>query len=267
MTKSIAVLGCGWLGLPLAQHFLKQGFRVKGSTTSEEKLPLLERSGIPSYLIQLFETEIKGDIRAFLTDVDILVINVPPRLRNGKGQNYVKKMRLLLQAIDASTVKNVIFVSSTSVYGAAEGEVTEKTRPKPVTESGRQLLVSEKLFGKNHKFQTTVVRFGGLIGPKRHPVTMLSKKSSLTNGHHPVNLIHLNDCVRILYKIIAEDWWDEILNAVHPEHPTKEEYYIDEAKKRGIPLPVYKGDNSRKGKIIRSETLINVKGFTFTTTL
>ncbi len=33
-----SILGCGWLGKPLAVSLLDEGFNVKGSTTSEEKL-------------------------------------------------------------------------------------------------------------------------------------------------------------------------------------------------------------------------------------
>ena len=32
--KSVAIVGLGWLGLPLAQHLKKLGWRVKGSKQS-----------------------------------------------------------------------------------------------------------------------------------------------------------------------------------------------------------------------------------------
>ena len=40
--KRVSVLGCGWLGKPLAISLLDEGYSVKGSTTSEDKLELLE---------------------------------------------------------------------------------------------------------------------------------------------------------------------------------------------------------------------------------
>jgi 3-hydroxyisobutyrate dehydrogenase-like beta-hydroxyacid dehydrogenase len=49
----ISILGCGWLGLPLAKALLENGFAVKGSTTSQEKLSVLENSGIQPFLIAL----------------------------------------------------------------------------------------------------------------------------------------------------------------------------------------------------------------------
>ena len=45
MTK-ISILGCGWLGFPLAKALLSKGLSVKGSTTSSEKLATLEKAGI-----------------------------------------------------------------------------------------------------------------------------------------------------------------------------------------------------------------------------
>ena len=95
MSDTIAILGCGWLGLPLAKSLLNDGCQVHGSTTSEEKLTDLQTAGIHPFLLSLSENEIKGDVEGFLWDIDVLVINVPPKLRGGKAENYVKKMQLL----------------------------------------------------------------------------------------------------------------------------------------------------------------------------
>ena len=40
--RNVGILGCGWLGTPLATSFLDVGFKVKGSTTSVEKIDTLE---------------------------------------------------------------------------------------------------------------------------------------------------------------------------------------------------------------------------------
>lgn len=268
MSKIIGVIGCGWLGLPLAISFVKEEYTVHGSTTSEEKVAYLAKEGITPFLISLAEDEIKGNITGFLQNLDALVINVPPKLR-GKGpkENYVKKMHLLHQEIKQANIDKVIFVSSTSVYGDIDGEVTENTIPEPSTESGKQLLVSENIFAKDIDLQTTIIRFGGLIGPNRHPVTMLSKKQGLSNGNAPVNLIHLNDCIRIINAVFKNSWWNLVLNGVYPQHPTKQNYYSLEAKKRKIQMPDYKVNKHKKGKIIYSNVLISVKNFKFTTTL
>lgn len=267
MTKTITILGCGWLGLPLGQSLLADGYVIKGTTTSRDKLNRLRNLGILPYLISLSETKIEGDIHSCLADADVLIINIPPQLRGKRTENYVKKMELLHQALEHSPVQKVIFVSSTSVYGAIEGEVTEKTVPVPVTESGKQLLASEEIFRNDTRLKTTIIRFGGLIGPERHPVTFLSGKKNLQNGQEPINLIHRNDCIEIIRQIIQNNWWNEVFNGVYPSHPEKYEYYTSKAKEMQIQIPDYDMNSSKSGKIVHSYNLTNVKKYRFTTTL
>ncbi len=267
MNSNIAIIGSGWLGLPLAESLIEAGYRIHGSTTSKEKIKTLEDSGIIPFIISLSENGIEGNVLDFLKDIDIVIVNVPPKLRKSNSENYSEKMRWLHKAVREAFVQKVVFVSSTSVYGEVDGEVTEETKPRPNTESARQLLASENTFREDNGLRTTVIRFGGLIGQERHPINMLSGKKGLSGGNHPINLIHLDDCIRIIQSIIEKNWWNEIFNGVHPYHPKKKDYYILEAKKRGLQVPDYKEDNLEKSKIIDSNRLISVKNYTFTTTL
>ncbi|MFI8603511.1 NAD(P)H-binding protein [Cellulophaga baltica] len=267
MNKTIGILGCGWLGLPLAKSLLTSNYLVKGTTTSEAKLKHLTELGIEASKIVLSEKGIKGPIEGFLEKVETLIINVPPKLRGASKESYVAKMEHLVQKIEASAVKHIIFVSSTAVYGEIDSVVTEQTLPAPATESGIQLLASENIFKNHSSFKTTIIRFGGLLSEDRHPVTMLVKKEGLKNGEMPVNLIHRDDCIRIIEKVIDENWGAVIINGVYPEHPTKKEYYTEVALQRGLNVPDYEGNKTKKGKIISADYLLNVKKFKFLTSI
>lgn len=260
MTKHIGIIGCGWLGLPVAENLREAGHTISGTTTSEEKLALLTKKGIQPFKISISEDAIKGPISEFLASISVLVINIPPGLR-GKGpkESYVSKIKLLYTALKQSKVTKVVFVSSTSVYGAVEGTVTEQTLPKPNTESGKQLLKCEQLFQNDEQLETTVIRFGGLIGPNRHPVTMLFGKINLSGGSAPVNLIHLNDCVTIIKTIIEEELWNTLLNGVYPAHPTKEAYYTKAALARGLTPPHYRSEPNTSYKLINNCSLFLTK--------
>lgn len=267
MNKNVAILGCGWLGFPLAVHLINKGYTVNGSTTSKEKMIAMEAANIRPFYVKLSENGLDGNIIGLLENVTILVINVPPRLRSGSGENYVAKMNFLLQAINKSTINKVIFASSTSVYGNISGDVTENTVPRPSSASGRQLLESERLLNDQSNFNCTIIRFGGLIGADRHPVTMLSGRKNLKNGHHPVNLVQQKDCIQIIENIITHGWWNELFNAVYPHHPSKKEYYSEKAEELNIQKPEYETNKEEIGKTVHSERLENVKGYRFTTTL
>ena len=148
-------------------------------------------------------------------------------------------MQHLYDAIKNTALARIIFISSTSVYGDIDGLVTEDSPTRPNTESGRQLLAAENIFLNDGPLNTTIIRFGGLIGPSRHPVTHLAGKTELTNGNDPVNLIHLYDCIGIIKMVINGNWENKVINGVYPHHPTKEAYYTSEAIKRGLLPPSY----------------------------
>ena len=65
MKTTVGIMGCGWLGLPLAQVLMEKGFNVKGTTTSFEKLSVLTNIGIESYRLRLTDNGVEGDWDSF----------------------------------------------------------------------------------------------------------------------------------------------------------------------------------------------------------
>ena len=259
----ISILGCGWLGLPLAKSLLQNGFSIKGSTTSLEKISLLESEAITPFLVRLEEQQISASVADFLADSQILIINIPPKLRGGSTENFVAKITTLLPFIENSTVEKVLFVSSTSVYGEDNEFVTEASVLNPDTEGGRQLAIVENVLQKNSRFQTTILRFGGLISDERNPVRFLSGRENIENPDAPINLIHQDDCIGIIEKIIALNSWDETYNAVAPFHPTRQEYYTQKATELNLALPKFAALNTIVGKTILNNKVIEVLDYSF----
>ena len=95
--NKISILGCGWLGFPLAKSLHSKGYEVKGSTTSESKLDVLKNAGILPFQIQLEENQIIGNIEDFLKETDILVIDIPPGLRretsSSNEMSFINKVK------------------------------------------------------------------------------------------------------------------------------------------------------------------------------
>lgn len=259
----ISILGCGWLGLPLAKALLENGFSVKGSTTSNEKISILKNSGIQPHLITLSENETIGSLNDFLETSKILIIDVPPKLRGSSTENFVSKIKNVIPFIEKSSVENVLFISSTSVYGEDNLVVTEETELNPDTESGKQLAQAEQLLQSNPNFRTTILRFGGLIGEDRHPIKFLAGKTNLDNPNAPINLIHQDDCVGIIQKIIELNSWNETFNAVTPFHPSRKEYYTQKAVDLNLELPEFNVENSSFGKTISSSKIETILEYVF----
>ena len=272
--KKISILGCGWLGFPLAKSLLSKGHEIKGSTTSESKLEVLKNAGISPFQIQLEAHQIIGNIEDFLKETDVLVIDIPPGLRKAISptleMTFVNKVKILIPFIEKSGIQKVIFVSSTSVYGDGFPivEIREETKPNPDTESGKQLVIAETLLQSNSHFKTTVIRFGGLLGDDRHPIKFLAGRTNVENPDAPVNMIQREDCIGIIEEILKQvqhdNWeWNQTFNAVAPQHPTRKAYYHKKAEIFNLPLPTFAEDSESKGKIISSEKVETILGYSF----
>lgn len=264
----ISILGCGWLGLPLAKALLEKDFVVYGSTTSVEKLSILEKAGIHPFLIALSENKITGNLTDFLENSKILIIDIPPKLRVSNTENFVSKIKNCIPFIEKSTVENVIFISSTSVYGEDNLIVTEDTKLNPDTESGKQLVQVEQLLQSNTHFKTTIVRFGGLIGEDRNPIRHLAGRKNIENPNAPINLIHQEDCIGIITEIlqqIQKTGWkqSEIFNAVTPFHPSRKQYYTQKALELHLELPEFNIENTTIGKTIASSKVEDILQYSF----
>jgi nucleoside-diphosphate-sugar epimerase len=239
LSKSIGILGCGWLGLPLGEHLSSLGFRVKGSTTSEEKLNTLRSKSIEPFILQVTEEGIVGKFD-FFNSVDKLIIAMPPGLRSNPKRRFDVMMNHVKKACVKEGIKEVIFISSTSVYGNLHGIITEKSNTEPETNSGKQLLQCEKLLSDSIHFNTTILRMGGLIGADRHPVFQLSKKEFVTNPKGSINLIHLTDCINIIGSLINQIIVKNVYNCVTPYHPNRVKYYTQMAIKMDCNPPKFR---------------------------
>lgn len=257
---TVSILGCGWYGKALAKELLRRGIIIKGSTTSAEKLETLRETGIIPFVVQVHADQVNYDSNFFKCDV--LVISIPPGLKKGEGSAYLPKIGHIIRAILDNHIQKVIYISSTGVYGDHNKTVSEVDDPNPDTESGKILLEAENLFRSDNSFKTTIIRFGGLIGPGRHPGRFFAGKKDAPNGLAPVNMIHLDDCVGISSAIIEQDAFGHLFNACSPDHPVKKEFYKDAALKGGFEAPEFRHELAN-WKIVESAKLKPILNYTF----
>ena len=78
--KNISILGSGWLGLPLAEHFVLMGNHVKASTTSESRLPELSSIKVEPFIVDI--ERLSRNLQTFL-QANILIINIPSKNIDG----------------------------------------------------------------------------------------------------------------------------------------------------------------------------------------
>ncbi len=247
MKQSISILGVGWLGKPLAKKLIEKGYSIKGSTTSAENIKELENLKIEPYLINL--NTLDDNLVNFL-DSDILIIAIP-------FKDVVAFQKFSLE-VGKSSIKKVIFISSTSVYEATNLIISEKT-----LHTRTDLAIIEDFFRKSIHFDTTVVRFSGLIGYDRKPGNFFPEGKIIPNPNGFVNMIHQDDCVAIIVRIIEKEAWNETFNACADTHPKRRDFYTKAALDIGRSEPEFQLKDDKSFKIVSNQKLKVLLDYTF----
>jgi nucleoside-diphosphate-sugar epimerase len=263
MGTTVAVLGCGWLGLPLALALLAQGYRVLGTTTTPEQIPVLQAAGIEPHLMRLgadFTATDEARLTDFLRNTDVLVLNVPPRAAIAGG--YPQLLRPVHRAVAAARVKAVLFVSTTGVY-PEEPRLMREQDAISTRDAASDVLRTEGHFVPRYgQWSSTVVRLGGLIGPGRAPGRFLAGRRDLPQGDAPVNLLHLTDALGVLSTIIKDGIWGHTFNVCALSHPLRREFYPAAAQYLGLTPPTFLPQPGT-GKTIDSSLLRSVVPYQF----
>jgi nucleoside-diphosphate-sugar epimerase len=246
--KKISILGCGWLGLPVGIQLVNSGFLVSGSTTAPDKMKVLESKGITPFLVRIDPDLPIGNHDLFF-DCEVLVICISPKLKSGGAGGYLRQMKAIANASRNHAIKKILLISSTSVYPDLNRIVLEAD-----ADPHSSMVNAENILMDETEANVTVLRFGGLVGPARHPGKFLSGKE-VSGPENPVNIIHLEDCVAIIKRIITEEKWGLILNACADYHPAKKQFYERASANLGLPLPVFKNGVNSGFKIVSSEKL------------
>lgn len=259
--KSVSILGCGWLGLPLGEYLVEKGYKVKGSVTSREKFPLLEKAGIEPYEIRLVPQP-EGDSLTDFLDADVLVVCIPPRFRKYQiVTRHADQIKFIKEAVSKVPLDKVIYTSSTSVYPNENGVVNENSDLSHA-ENAKVVSLAEEQLRIDTPFDTTILRCGGLMGYDRMLIKYVQGKQ-IDNGDLPVNYVHRDDVIGIIEYVIKSKSFNTVLNAVSPEHPTRKELCEKQHKVYGFDMPIFiEGKNKPSHKVVSSQKL-TTRGYLF----
>ncbi len=251
----ISIMGCGWLGFPLAEKLVETGWTVKGSTTTKDKIQLMEQAGIIPFYITA-DPEPAGDRVDNFFQADILFWNIPPGVRGGEKDkvDFRNQTKSILEHVKKAGIKHVIFVSSTSVYPDKAQIMTEEDAGPASSLSGEALLEAESLLLSQKEFNTIILRLGGLFGAGRHPAYYLSGRKNVSKPEAPVNMVHLDDVIAACEKVLEALPEHQVYNIVSDNHPTRREFYTEACKELNLEAPEF--DNSKEtGKKISNEKI------------
>lgn len=164
---TILLAGCGDLGTEAGLRFAAAGYKVVGWRRSPSKLPP-EIEGVAADLSSPDLPPVPADTTAV-----VVAVAADSPTEAAYRAAYVDGTTHVLDALerDGVTPRRVLFVSSTAVYGDADGGwVDESTTAAPGGFSGRILLEAEYLLAdrlRGTSSEAVALRLGGIYGPGR----------------------------------------------------------------------------------------------------
>jgi nucleoside-diphosphate-sugar epimerase len=248
----VSILGTGWIGLALAESLRNNGKRVKCSASDGFKLKLLVDKGHEAFVYNPLEP-MSDEVRNIIQDSDILVITYPPAIFS----------RFLAQLDSKVIFPNTIYLSSTSVYPEKSGVYTEEMAENRISaHSGIDLLEIENQLKKAIDQKLTILRLAGLFGPGRSPGRFIDAANLLTKPDAPVNMVHREDVIRVIEKVITKGMFGRCFNVCAPIHPTRLDFYT-KAVWLDKKLNIRPAENTGIFRVISSEKLMHELNYSF----
>lgn len=242
MSQNVFLWGAGWLGLPLAKSISESGNNVSCITRSSEK-----KNFLISLSLNAITLDELVDEPEILKKCDVLIVTVPPVAEF----SFYESLSFFLKSLPYYC--HVIYTGSTGIYKNPEGLIDENSE----IDSIKGVFQIEDFLQKQIHQNLTILRLGGLIGPKRHPVHFLVKKPVNENPNQVVNLVQQIDVIKVvLYFINSKK--SGIFNVCSPEHPTRKEYYNLAAKAFGLRPISFENDEHQSGKIVDIKKLVEL---------
>ena len=241
----ILIAGCGYVGQAVADLVHAAGWTVEGWTHSAESAARLSAN---PYSVRGVDVSRRAQVAEHGGMFDPVIHCASSRRGDAETyrQVYLDGARNLLETFPGS---KLLFTSSTSVYAQSDGSwVTEESETKPVRETSRILLETEKLVLDQRGI---VARLAGIYGPRRS--ALLSKFLEGTAIIDPdndrfVNQAHRDDIASALFLLLDQQLpAGEIYNVVDDQPMLQNECYRWLAQRLNRPPPpIGKSKQQRK---------------------
>jgi nucleoside-diphosphate-sugar epimerase len=234
------IVGCGYVGLRLARRLTSQGVAVMGTTRTPARLAQIEAAGAVPALADAMDPATLRPLVAWRPHV---VFDTVRPHRTGADRYTVENTDNVVAALAEAPPEAVVYVSSTSVYGRREGELTDEDTPvAPSSPAGEARVAAEGAYldaWRDHGLPVRICRVPGIYGPGR---TLRERLESgayrrLDDESHWVSRIHVEDLAAGLIGAWRKGVPGGIYLLCDDQPVTGEEYAALTAGLLGLSLP------------------------------
>jgi nucleoside-diphosphate-sugar epimerase len=223
----------------VATQWLQAGHDVSALTRSLQRAVELRGLDVTPFVGDVLAPETLRQLRA----ADVLLMAVGAGSAD-KRAVYVDGLANVLAAT-AEKIRRIIYVSSVSVYGQADGSWVDESSPCEPTSAGGKICLEAESVLRDHSSvppDVFVLRLAGIYGPVRLLTRIEELRAGTPLGGEPdawLNLIHVDDAARAVVAC-SEPGRAGGTYVVCDDGPVKRrEYYTALARLVGAPAPQF----------------------------
>ncbi|MGY8769308.1 MAG: SDR family oxidoreductase [Pirellulales bacterium] len=242
MKKTRLIIGCGYLGLRVAQTWISAGDQVFALTRSKENGAKFQELGITPVIADVTNPQTLTDLPS--CDTVLFAVGFDRKSDHSIEAVYVQGLQNVINYLEVPP-QQFIYISSTGVYGDAGGAVVnEHTMCEPRRPGGKACLTAERFLLSHPQFQQSaiILRLAGIYGPGRIPRSrdLQNQVPIPTLGDGALNLIHVDDANEAVQLVTDAPVQSHIYNVSDGNSVSRREYYQHLAQLLNAPDPVFK---------------------------
>ncbi|MDZ7631751.1 MAG: NAD(P)-binding domain-containing protein [Gemmatimonadaceae bacterium] len=198
-SRRIAVLGAGYIGSALAAQAAAAGHAVWAVRRSAVETA-------PDGVTWLRGSVAAGAVAGLPAALDLVVLTVAPSFgSDGYESTYPPAAAGALAIARATGAGQVIYTSSTGVYGGQDGAWVTEASPRLGRGAGNDALIAaEDILLQSESPSVHVLRVAGIYGPGRDPRARMRDAAALPErGEYWTNLAHRDDIVGAILHVAA----------------------------------------------------------------
>lgn len=230
MAKHLISLGHGYSAQALSRVLTKQGWRVTGTSRTEDRDEAIRASGAEPLRFPGPEVE-----AALSTATHVLCSAGPTE----NGDPVLAHLRDAL-ARRAPKLDWVGYMSTTGVYGDHHGEwVDESTALTPTTRRGAWRKAAEEEWSAIPGLPLHIFRLAGIYGPGRGPFAKVRNGTArrIIKDGQVFSRIHVEDIAQVLAASIARPNSGAVYNVCDDDPAPPQDVIAHAAELLGMPVP------------------------------
>ena len=229
------VIGCGYLGLRVAQKWLRAGDTVFAVTRSVSRSEEFKSQGITPIVADVTDYQSLNNLPAAATV--LFAVGFDRGRHQDVREVYVDGFKNVLERLPGET-EQLIYVSTTGVYGDHDGGwISETTTVQPSRPSSHACWLAETALKQSGWWDKSVIlRLAGIYGPQRIPRldAIRSRRWSELNADGFINLIHVDDATAIIEQVAKLGISAETFLVSDGNPPNRTEFFQYLADRLGV---------------------------------